>query len=163
VRTQPRTSLHLGFNTPGNNYSSLLHDIMLNYTSLSSLFRISYTYSQWSQWQQPPHLRMHSYTRIFTSLPPSLPPSLSHRHTFFSGWFRTLQDTPIMTTTQRDQRICFYTAKFHFICQGWDLYWLDQPSGESNRPTADDRKGRKEEMNWLFPYNHPLLWHLSHG
>lgn len=38
-----RTSLHLGFNIPGNNCSFLLHDIMLNYTSLSFVFRMGYS------------------------------------------------------------------------------------------------------------------------
>lgn len=45
-RTQPRTSLHSGFNIQESNCSFLLHDTMLNYTSLSLVFRMGYSDSQ---------------------------------------------------------------------------------------------------------------------
>lgn len=53
-RTQPRTSLCSVFNISGNNYSFLLHDIMLNYTSLSLVFRMGYSDSQMIQQQLTP-------------------------------------------------------------------------------------------------------------
>lgn len=66
-RTQPRPSLHSGSNIPGSNCSFLLHDIMLNYTSLSLVCRMGHSDSQMIWWQltsTPEHSHMQEFTML---------------------------------------------------------------------------------------------------
>lgn len=157
-RTQPRTSLHSGFNIPGNNCSFLLHDIMFNYTSLSLVFRMGYSDSQMIQWQltptsEPTHTgKGRPPTLIldcsFSYMGTPLPPAHVHTHTqiplFFAWMIQNKPEHSNYNNTKKEKNVLLTIQEIIFIFQGQHLQLPHWPPGESGRPAADGKTFSKK-------------------